>query len=104
MNNGRGKDLRLRIEHAQILPHGPDGWFPNQKLTRAEALKGFTLSAAWAAFQENELGSITAGKKADFVMFDRDFMDESREAREILDAKVVATVVGGKVMFGNLSG
>lgn len=59
-----------------------------------------TLDAAYASFAENEIGSLSPGKKADFVILDKDIMTVSAE--EILDTKVVATVVDGTVVYGNL--
>lgn len=59
-----------------------------------------TLDAAYASFAENELGSLSPGKKADFVILDKDIMTVSAE--EILSAKVVATVVDGTVVYGDL--
>ncbi|TPX66304.1 hypothetical protein SpCBS45565_g04551 [Spizellomyces sp. 'palustris'] len=85
-------------------PHGPNGWYPSQKLNRTQALKGFTLDAAWAAFQDSELGSIAPSKKADFVVFDTDFMKDDLPPSKILEAKVVTTVVGGNVVYGMLGG
>ncbi|KAJ7350424.1 amidohydrolase family-domain-containing protein [Mycena albidolilacea] len=81
-------------------PHGDGGWFPSERLTRAQALKGMTLDAAYASFTEAELGSLTVGKRADFVVLDRDIMEV--EASEILKTKVVATVIDGKVAYGHL--
>ncbi|CAG8491597.1 13015_t:CDS:10 [Funneliformis caledonium] len=81
-------------------PHGKDGWFPSQKLTRQEALKGFTIDAAYAGFSENVMGSITIGKYADFVVIDRDIMEVPE--MQIVDTKVLATIFGGKVVFGDL--
>lgn len=81
-------------------PHGSTGWFANQKLTREQALKGMTLDAAYAAFAEDDIGSLSPGKKADFVVLDKDIMSVHDE--EILDAKVVATVVDGQTMYGKL--
>src|SRR5258708_39655328 len=49
-------------------PHGSTGWFPNQRLSREQALKGMTLDAAYASFAESEIGSLSPGKKADFVV------------------------------------
>ncbi|HBS31151.1 MAG TPA: hypothetical protein DEA40_05340, partial [Parvularcula sp.] len=45
---------------------------PNEKITREEALALFTSAPAYASFQENDLGSIEAGKKADFTVFSKD--------------------------------
>ncbi|KAG2107672.1 amidohydrolase family-domain-containing protein [Suillus discolor] len=81
-------------------PHGPGGWYPSERLTRAEALKGMTLDAAYASFSEDILGSLSIGKKADFVILDRDIMTVPIE--DILSAKVTATVIDGEVVYGNL--
>ncbi|KAG2052126.1 hypothetical protein BDR06DRAFT_958191 [Suillus hirtellus] len=81
-------------------PHGPGGWYPSERLTRAEALKGMTLDAAYASFSEDILGSLLIGKKADFVVLDRDIMTVPIE--DILSAKVTATVIDGEVAYGNL--
>ncbi|KAJ7209692.1 amidohydrolase family-domain-containing protein [Mycena pura] len=81
-------------------PHGDGGWFPEERLTRAQALKGMTLDAAYASFTETELGSLTVGKRADFVVLDRNIMEVDHA--EILQAKVVATVIDGKVAYGTL--
>lgn len=78
-------------------------WYPKEKLTRAQALKGMTLDAAYAAFAEEEIGSLVVGKKADYVVLDRDIMDESLvQSSDILDTKVLVTAVDGKIAFGGL--
>lgn len=80
--------------------------YPKERLTRREALKGMTLDAAYASFQEDEIGSLKVGKKADFVVFDRDFVGCMNEVvcdgSEILEAKVKAVVIDGKVAWGTL--
>ena len=73
------------------------GWFPDQRMTREEALKSMTIWPAIAAFQEKELGSLTPGKYADFVLLDRDIMRIAQES--ILDTKVLATYVAGKAVY-----
>ena len=75
----------------------PGGWYPDQRMTREEALRSMTIWPAFAAFQENELGSITPGKYADFTIVDRDIMTVPVEA--ILGAHVVATYVGGSAVY-----
>jgi predicted amidohydrolase YtcJ len=75
---------------------GPD-WRPNEKATRAEALAMFTSSAAFASFQEDDLGTIEAGKKADFTVFSKDIMTVPEA--EILTATPVMTVVDGEVVY-----
>jgi predicted amidohydrolase YtcJ len=73
------------------------GWFPDQRMTREEALKSMTIWAAYAAFQERDLGSLTPGKYADFVILDRDIMRVAAE--DILGAHVLATYIGGKAVY-----
>ena len=76
------------------LPAG--GWYPAQVMTRDEALRAMTIWPAYAAFQEKELGSLTPGKYADFVVLDRDIMQVP--ATEILATRVLATYLGGKIV------
>jgi predicted amidohydrolase YtcJ len=73
------------------------GWYPSEKLTRSEALSGFTLDAAYAGFQDHWVGSIKAGKLADFVVLDRDIM--TIPDNEIPATKVLATYLSGKAVF-----
>lgn len=73
------------------------GWYPEQRMTREEAIKGFTIWAAYAAFQEDVLGSIEVGKYADFTVLDKDILEV--QPKEILTAKVVYTIVGGKIRY-----
>jgi predicted amidohydrolase YtcJ len=77
------------------LPHG--GWYPDQALSREEALYSFTLAAAYAAHQEDRLGSLEPGKWADFIVIDRDYFDVP--ASEIDDIRVLQTWVGGKLVY-----
>lgn len=75
----------------------PGGWAPDQRLTRDEVLRAFTLGAAYAGHLETQLGSIEVGKLADLVVVDADVM--TIEPREILSARVVRTIIGGDVVF-----
>jgi predicted amidohydrolase YtcJ len=75
----------------------PGGWFPEQKMTRDEALKAMTIWAAYAGFQEQLTGSLTPGKYADFVILDRDIM--SVPESDILGTRVTATYIGGRAVF-----
>jgi predicted amidohydrolase YtcJ len=70
---------------------------PEQRLTRAEALRAYTLNNAYASFTEKELGSISPGKYADVVVLSKDVM--TIPEREIPMAKVVYTIVGGRVRY-----
>jgi predicted amidohydrolase YtcJ len=71
----------------------PGGWYPAQRMTPDEALKSMTLWPAYAAFQEQAMGSLSVGKYADFVLLDRDIMTVLPE--KILETHVVGTYVGG---------
>jgi predicted amidohydrolase YtcJ len=73
------------------------GWFPEQRLSREEALRSWTIEGAYAAFEENRKGSLEAGKLADFIMLSDDVM--TIPADNIWKAKVTMTVVGGKVVY-----
>ncbi|MEO6525193.1 MAG: amidohydrolase [Gemmatimonadaceae bacterium] len=70
---------------------------PEQRLTRAEALRAYTLNNAYAMFMEKELGSISPGKYADLVVLSKDVM--TIPEREIPTARVVYTIVGGRVRY-----
>ena len=73
------------------------GWYPEQRMTIQEAIRGFTIWAAVASFREKVLGSIEVGKLADFTILDRNIIDIP--PHEILEAKVLYTIVGGKIIY-----
>ena len=73
------------------------GWFPDEKLTAYEALRGFTLDAAYAGFGEHELGSLEAGKRADFVVLAEVPLAVPDKALRTLT--VLATYVDGKPVY-----
>lgn len=74
-------------------------FFPEQCMTREEALKAYTLWNAYAAFEEKEKGSLTTGKLADITILDKNLLT-CRES-DILKTKVKYTIVGGKIKFQN---
>ncbi len=76
----------------------PGGFEPSQKLTRAEALRSYTLDAAYGAFEEDIKGSIEPGKLADFTVFDQDIMTVDED--ELLSTNVAMTIVGGEFIYG----
>jgi len=76
----------------------PDGWVPAQKITVEEALRAYTVGGAYASFDESRKGTLSAGKLADLVIIDHDLFNIPPE--EIRNAKVLTTVVGGKVVSG----
>lgn len=72
-------------------------FFPEQKISREEAVYSYTMANAYAAFEEKEKGSLEKGKLADFVVLDQDLIQCKDE--DILKTKVLKTVVGGKEKF-----
>jgi predicted amidohydrolase YtcJ len=88
--------------HAAVTRQDPTnwpagGWYPEQKMTRQEALQSMTIWPAYAGFQEAVLGSLTPGKYADFVVLDRDITQVPDN--EILGARVISTWIGGKRVY-----
>ena len=78
-----------------------EGWHPEQAVTREQALKMFTIWAAYAAFEEKLKGSIEVGKLADLTVLSADIMKIAEP--EILKAECVMTVIGGEVVFETAS-
>ena len=74
----------------------PGGWVPEQRITVEEALRAYTAGGAFAGFADADLGTLEAGKLADFALIDRDLTRVPPET--LRDARVVLTVVGGRVV------
>jgi predicted amidohydrolase YtcJ len=85
------------VTRATLDGKRPGGWFPEQKLTVAEAVEAYTMGSAYAEFQDKEKGSITPGKLADMVLLSDDLF--TIEPAKIREVKVLTTIVGGKVVF-----
>jgi len=75
----------------------PGGWYPKQNLSREEAVRGFTLDAAYAGFMENSVGSLASGKRADFVVLDKNIFVV--DAAEIPSARVLQTWLDGEIVY-----
>jgi predicted amidohydrolase YtcJ len=73
------------------------GWMPDQKLSREQTLESFTLTPAYAAFEEKIKGSISPGKLADFLILEQDIM--KIEPKAVITAKIKSTFVGGKEVY-----
>jgi len=79
--------------------NNPDGWFPEQKISMEEAIRGYTLNAAFTEFAEHLKGSLEEGKFADVVILDQNLFEISPE--KILDTKIVMTVLDGEIVYKN---
>jgi predicted amidohydrolase YtcJ len=86
------------VTRAPLDGKSPEGWFPEQKLTVAEAVEAYTMGSAYAEFQEREKGSITPGKLADMVILSDDIFKIRPEL--IRNVKVETTILGGKIIYG----
>jgi hypothetical protein len=85
------------VTRATLDGKNPNGWFPEQKLSVAEAIEAYTMGSAYAEFQENEKGSITPGKLADMVLLNEDIFSVASE--KIRDVRVLKTFVGARLIF-----
>jgi hypothetical protein len=89
--------LYAAVTREDLAGRPPGGWLPGEKLTRAEALAGFTADAAWSLFLDREVGTIEVGKRADLTVFGRDPM--AVPERDIPRAPVDLTLVDGRVAY-----
>jgi predicted amidohydrolase YtcJ len=89
--------LYAAVTRQDLAGNPRGGWLPGERLTREEALRGFTLDAAWSLFLDREVGSLTVGKRADLVVFARDPM--TLPEREIARAEIDYTLVDGQVVY-----
>jgi predicted amidohydrolase YtcJ len=85
--------------YATVTRRTKDGsvFFPDQSMSRMEALKSYTINAAYAAFEDDIKGSLTPGKLADLVVLSKDIL--ACPAEEIRDSEVLYTIVGGKIAY-----
>ena len=94
-----GQDVRWAHRQDAYVPPQPEGWHPEQAVSREQALRMFTSNAAYAAFEENDKGSIEVGKLADFTVLSADIM--KIPAPEILKTRCEMTVIGGEIVYGD---
>jgi predicted amidohydrolase YtcJ len=85
------------VARKSIKGESDEGWHPEQALSREQALKMFTINAAYAAFEENDKGSIETGKLADLTVLSGDIMKIPEP--EILKTRCEMTVIGGKIVY-----
>lgn len=89
-------ELHAAMQRTDLKGYSNENWGLDQRVTPQEALKMFTLWPAYAAFEEDKVGSIEVGKHADFSVFDKDMLDPSIEP---MDAEPVMTMVDGTVIW-----
>lgn len=78
----------------------PGGWFPEERLTAEEAIRGYTVNASYANFTENETGMLKQGMWADITVLDQDvFATVAQDPARLLEGKVLMTIVGGEVLY-----
>jgi predicted amidohydrolase YtcJ len=89
--------------YASVARKLTDGtvFYPEQRMTRMQALRSYTLDAAYAGFEETIKGSLTVGKLADITVLSKDLMTIPED--QIPTTQVLYTIVGGKVQFTNAS-
>jgi predicted amidohydrolase YtcJ len=75
------------------------GWYPQENMSREEAVRGFTLDAAYAGFMEQSVGSLESGKRADFIVLDQNLFEI--EAADIAEIKVMQTWLDGELVYSN---
>ena len=85
--------------YASVTRKTKEGWafYPEQKMTREEALKSYTINSAYATFEENIKGTLTPGKLADIVVLSKNILTVPEN--EIPNTKVLYTIIGGKVVY-----
>ncbi len=85
------------VARKSIKGESSDGWHPEQAVSHEQALKMFTIWPAYAAFEENDKGSIEVGKLADFTVLSQDIMKIPKP--EILNTRCAMTIVGGEIVY-----
>jgi len=86
--------IHAAVNRTDMDNQPPGGWFPDQKLSVEEAFAAYTLDAAYAGHQEGQLGTLEPGKKADFILIDRDIF--TVPTTDIGGTRVLQTWVGGR--------
>ena len=93
-----GLHSAITRRNKELQPEG--GWYPEQNMTPEEAIRGYTVWGAYTEFMENETGMIREGFRGDLTVMDIDpFVVGSTEPGQLLEGKIVATIVGGNVVF-----
>ncbi len=94
--------IHAAVTRATADGKNPDGWIPEEKISLEDALMAFTAGGAYAEFAEASKGSIAAGMTADLVVLDKNLF--TLAPSRISEAKVVLTIVGGRVVYESRAG
>jgi hypothetical protein len=85
------------VTRAPLDGRHAEGWYPEERVTVEEALRAYTSGGAYAAFEENEKGTISAGKLADLVVLSDDLFRIPPQRSK--DVRVKMTLAGGKIVY-----
>ncbi|MGH9318817.1 MAG: amidohydrolase [Vicinamibacteria bacterium] len=92
--------LYAAVSRKTLIGEPKEGWYPDQMLTIEEAIEAYTRGPAWASFEEDIKGTLAPGKLADIAVFDTNLVEAGRsDPGKLLEAKVLYTLVGGKIVF-----
>jgi len=91
------REIRHQLKEALGKMRDGQVFYPEERISREQALRMYTVGAAWMQFAEKDRGSIEVGKLADLVVIDRDFLTCPED--EIRSIEPVMTVVGGRVVY-----
>jgi predicted amidohydrolase YtcJ len=94
--------LNMAVNRTTVEGEPRGGWIPNEGLTVAQAIKGYTSGSAYAEFADDQKGALRPGMLADLTVWDRDLL--SIPSSEIVQAQVQATIVGGEILFQREAG
>ena len=90
--------LAAAVSRADASGNPPGGWLPQQRISLEQAFAAFTRTAAYAGFAEDRLGTLEAGRMADFLFIDRDIF-ALQDPRQIRDTQVLETWIGGRKVW-----
>jgi predicted amidohydrolase YtcJ len=92
--------LYAAVSRQTLTGEPKEGWYPDQRLTIEEAIEAYTRGPAWASFEEDVKGTLAPGKLADIAVFDTNLVEVgASDPKKLLEAKVLYTIVGGKIVY-----
>ena len=91
--------LYAAVTRQTLTGEPASGWFPEQRISIEDAIRAYTYNSAYSNFEEKIKGSIEVGKLADLVVLSKNLLQIP--PREILETKVVMTIVSGKIVYGS---